>query len=339
MKTLGALFIAVSIFLAGTPAHANFRVEMNSSLEQLQAEVQAQLARNPDVNQMIAAAAGAGIHMPTLMRVLAAMPAVNLPNAVAAAVRAAPAQGTEIVGYAAMYGLSAQAPAIITAGIQAAPAQANPMLQIVLGVLFGKKALHQPVFQAAISAATDQLDSLVATGMRSAMRSDTEWVAVAAVRVSAPVNVVLSSALRTDPARGPAIITAVLRAGASSASVGTAAINAGVPFDRVAAAFTSAGVAVAGRIERLNILSGSNAQLGQTITLRLDGVGICGMQANWGDARPSMVSTSPNFWSVPFNINTPRTAGVYQFTVTGVANGTLPACQGSSGAAVTVISR
>ena len=342
-KLMG-LIVASCIALVSFSARANFAVAMNSNLALLQTEVETQLRANPDVAQLISRAAAAGIHMPTLMRVLVKQPGVNIVNAVGAAVRAVPGQGADIVGYAVLYGGTlASPPAVITAGIQAAAAQANAMLRTVLALVNGTVTQKQ-VFLAAIAAAPDQLDSLVASGMLGPMaRVDSEWVAVAAVQAGAAVNVVVACALRTAPARAATIITAVLRAGASPAAVDTAARGAGVTVAVITAAFSAAGVAYPvvppGQILGLTIVNTPPVLVQQVITVRLDGNGTCAMEANLGGDRVIWAANRPNFWGVPTGVNFKLTPGRYVYSVRGVANGGLPACEGSAQATVDVVAR
>jgi hypothetical protein len=341
------ILTAASLTLAATTASASFSADMTGNLVRLQAEVEAQLRANPDIAQMVSKAAAAGIDMPILMRVLGQLPAVNIATAVRVAVSAVPGQGVNIVGSAVLYGGSAQSPAIITAGIQAAPAQASGMLGVILGALnlSGKKALQTQVFQSAIAAAPDQLETLVATAMRQSGRPDVEWAAVTAVRAGAAVNPTVSSALRTNPERAGAIITAVLRAAATPAAVDTAAHGAGIAEAVIAAAFSAAGIAYPlgpqGQILALAFINGPTVAVNQIITLRIDGSGTCSMETNYGNGPVIWNANRPNFWGVPFNALSKATPGTYVFNIRGVPNAALalPACQGSAQVTVNVVAR
>lgn len=239
------VLVAASMGLICLSAKADFNASMNPNMAQLRAEVETQLRANPDVAAMVGRAAGAGIFMPTLMRVMAGMPAVDVPAAVRAAVRLRPAEAVDIVGHAALYG-PARAPAVVAAGAQEAPALATAMVRVVVGLLFGQNQFPQQkqVFQAALRALPNQLDGLMVAAMHGAIgRPETEWVAVAALEVGAPANQVVTTAIRTDPGRVAFLIPAVLRAGASPDVVRTAALAAGVQNAALAAAFATAGVA------------------------------------------------------------------------------------------------
>ncbi len=341
------VLFAATLTVAASSANAAFSADMTANLVRLQAEVEGQLRANPDIAQMVSRAAAAGIDMPILMRVIAKLPAVNIATAVGAAVRAVAVQGVNIVGSAVLYGGSAQAPAIVTAGIQVMPAQASEMMGVVLGILSlsGNRTLQAQVFQSAIAAVPDQLENLVATAMRQAGRADDEWAAVAAVRAGAAVTPAVSSALRTNPARAGAIITAVLRAAAAPAAVDAAAHGAAIAEAVIAPAFAAAGIAYPlgspGQILGLVFVNGPTVNVNQIITLRLDGNGTCSMEINYGNGSAIWNANRPNFWGVPVNAVTKAVPGTYVFSVRGVANAALalPACQGSAQVTVNVVAR
>ena len=131
---------------------------------------------------------------------------------------------------------------------------------------------------------------------------------------TATVNIVAAAASPAAPAPVPAPAPAAAPAAASPAPA-----------------------AAGGQIRGLTIVNGPNVLVNYPVTIRLDGAGMCGMEANLGGARVNWAANRPNYWGQNVDVTKFITAGPRVLSVRGLAQDGLPACQGSAAATVNIV--